>query len=219
MPDNRPLPDDEIDLFELFETLWNGKWLIVAFIAVASLGGFGYTKTAQPEYRVSVPYSFDVYAIGARQICGNSVGCIEGQQKKLLMSFLDGGWSESLTLTTTNPLNVEAYQETFDQASRLLSSAIYTDAKAELDLIETELTDALLATETIAANALNAKRVIQAIDNGKNGVTFGRVSIEKISPKVQLTIALSVVLGGFLGAAVVLLRNVIRKRNAQLADM
>ena len=49
MPDSRPLPDDEIDLFELFETLWKGKWLIVACIAVASLGGFAFTKTAQPN--------------------------------------------------------------------------------------------------------------------------------------------------------------------------
>ena len=41
--------DDEIDLFELFEILWSGKWLIACFTAIALLvaGGFG---TTQAEY-------------------------------------------------------------------------------------------------------------------------------------------------------------------------
>ena len=39
--------DDEIDLFELFQTLWDGKWLISAFVAIAVLlgGGFLLSKT------------------------------------------------------------------------------------------------------------------------------------------------------------------------------
>ena len=33
---------DEIDFFELFQTLWDGKWLISAFVAIAVLLGGGY---------------------------------------------------------------------------------------------------------------------------------------------------------------------------------
>ena len=31
--------ENEIDLFELFQTLWDGKWLIIAFVATAVLLG------------------------------------------------------------------------------------------------------------------------------------------------------------------------------------
>ena len=49
--DPQPTPpyDDEIDLFQLFETIWEGKWLIVAITAVATLigGVFAFTRPAE----------------------------------------------------------------------------------------------------------------------------------------------------------------------------
>ncbi len=39
MSEVRQTYDDEIDLFELFQTLWDGKWLISAFVAMAVLFG------------------------------------------------------------------------------------------------------------------------------------------------------------------------------------
>ena len=36
--------DDEIDLFELLQTLWDGKWLISAFVVLATLIGSGYSR-------------------------------------------------------------------------------------------------------------------------------------------------------------------------------
>lgn len=49
--DPQPTPpyDDEIDLFQLFETIWDGKWLIVAITAVATLFGglFAFTRPAE----------------------------------------------------------------------------------------------------------------------------------------------------------------------------
>ena len=35
-PQLTPPYDDEIDLFQLFETIWDGKWLIVAITALAA---------------------------------------------------------------------------------------------------------------------------------------------------------------------------------------
>ena len=32
------IKDDEIDLFDLFQTLWNGKLIIIAFIIAMLLG-------------------------------------------------------------------------------------------------------------------------------------------------------------------------------------
>ena len=49
--DPQPIPpyDDEIDLLQLFETIWDGKWLIVAITVVATmLGGlFALTRPAE----------------------------------------------------------------------------------------------------------------------------------------------------------------------------
>ena len=49
--ETQPTPpyDDEIDLFQLFETIWDGKWLIVAITAVATLLGglFAFTRPSE----------------------------------------------------------------------------------------------------------------------------------------------------------------------------
>ena len=50
-----PAPmNDEIDLFELFESLWKEKVLIVAITFVITLLGGGYALLAKPTYEVSV---------------------------------------------------------------------------------------------------------------------------------------------------------------------
>jgi len=55
-PVNSPAPyqNDEIDLFELFESLWKEKVLIVAITLVITLFGGGYAFLAKPTYEVSV---------------------------------------------------------------------------------------------------------------------------------------------------------------------
>ena len=46
--------DDEIDLFELFESLWKEKVLIVAITFVITLIGVGYALSIPPTYQASV---------------------------------------------------------------------------------------------------------------------------------------------------------------------
>ena len=59
MSDVRPTYDDEIDLFEFFETLWNGKWLISAFVAIALLLGSGFLLLKDAVYESKLIYSMD----------------------------------------------------------------------------------------------------------------------------------------------------------------
>ena len=47
--------DDEIDLFELFETLWDGKWLISSFVAIAVLLGGGLIFFKQEDKALPLP--------------------------------------------------------------------------------------------------------------------------------------------------------------------
>lgn len=222
MSDIRPTYDDEIDLFEFFETLWDGKWLISAFVALATLIGFGYSQVAQPKYDVSVPYTSSIYSVSAQQICSGNIGCMESEAVKRFLSLLGNSWSKekkssTLSFSTSAPLEQNQYDVQIQQANTALTNEVYLEATTELALIQTELTDALLGTERVATNMLNAKRIIQSIDSGQSVISFGSVSVVKSSPKVPLILALSIVLGGMVGVFFILVRNAITKRKEQLA--
>ena len=160
--------DDEIDLFELFQTLWDGKWLISAFVVLATLIGFGYSQVAQPKYDVSVPYTSSIYSVSAQQICdgnNNPIGCMEDEAIKRFLSLLGNSWStgkksSTLSFSTSAPLEQNQYDVQIQQANKALTNEVYLEAKTELAFIQTELTDALLGTERVATNMLNAKRII-----------------------------------------------------------
>tara|TARA_B110000008_G_scaffold277037_1_gene317518 strand:- start:828 stop:1604 length:777 start_codon:yes stop_codon:yes gene_type:complete len=55
------IQDDEIDLFELFQTLWDGKWLISAFTFIAMLIGAWYLNILNKEvqYESKLTYVVD----------------------------------------------------------------------------------------------------------------------------------------------------------------
>jgi len=211
MTEVRPPYDDEVDLFELFETLWRGKWLISALVAISVLSGFVYLQLAQPKFEVSVSFAVKLYSVSAQQTCGGKVFCIE------LMEDLESNWNltdknSKLALSTEVPLSVKTYDDVFDKLSQTITNQIYNEALDEVTLIKTELNDALMSTERAATNILNARRIIKAIDSGQKAISFGSVAIKKTSPKVPLVLALSILLGGMIGVVFVLVNNSIRKR-------
>jgi len=211
-----PPYDDELDLFELFETLWRGKWLISAFVAISVMSGFVYSQLAQPKFEVSVSFAAKLYSVSAQQICGQNVGCIVGETSKQLMENLDSDWNlikkSNLVLSTEAPLNVKTYNDVFDKLNQTITNQIYNEALDEVTLIKTALNDALMSTERVATNILNATRIIKAIDSEQKAISFGSVAIKKTSPKVPLVLALSILLGGMIGVGFVLVKNTIRKR-------
>lgn len=54
------IPDDEIDLFELFQTLWDGKWLISAFVTLAVLFGCAILVIKDSVYHAKLIYFSNV---------------------------------------------------------------------------------------------------------------------------------------------------------------
>ena len=50
---------DEIDLFELFATLWAGKWIISTFSLIAVLLGSGFLFVKGSVYESKLIYSID----------------------------------------------------------------------------------------------------------------------------------------------------------------
>jgi uncharacterized protein involved in exopolysaccharide biosynthesis len=46
--------DDEIDLWELWDTVWSGRWLIIAITALFAIGGVTYAMLAKPIFQADV---------------------------------------------------------------------------------------------------------------------------------------------------------------------
>ena len=225
----QPTKDDEIDLFELVEDLWAGKWLISAFVALATLIGFGYSQVVQPKYDVSAPLRINLYSILSQQICEKNQNprkshCLTEGTLSYFLEGLDSGsgWSlnakrGALTHTTSTPASVDAYEDALSNALISTNETLRGEAISELDSIESLSNDNLLAAERVATNMLNAKRVVLSIDSGQNAISFGSISIVKSSPKPRLILAWSAVLGVLVGMSSVLIRNSITKRKEQLA--
>ena len=225
------MKDDEIDLFELSEALWAGKWLISAMVALAALIGFGYSQVAQPRYDVSAPLRVNVYSVLGHQICESNsqnqddwraADCLADGTLSYFLEKLGNGWSlgaksDTITHTTSTPSSVNAYEDALSNALVSTNEALKGEAISELDSIESLSNDNVLATERVATNMLNAKRLVLFIDSGQNAISFGSVSVVKSSPKVPRILALSVVMGGMAGVLFVLVRNAITKRKEQLA--
>jgi len=223
--------DDEIDLFELFQTLWDGKWLISAFVVLATLIGFGYSQVAQPKYDVSVPFRVNVYSVLSQQICESNnqnqkdwraSDCLADGTLSYFLERLGSGWSlsaksDAITYATSTPSSVDTYEDALSNALISTNEALKDEAISELASIESLSNDNVLATERVATNMLNAKRVVLSLESGQNSISFGSVSVVKSSPKVPLILALSVVLGGMVGVFFILVRNAITKRKEQLA--
>lgn len=55
MSDVRPTYDDEIDLFEFFETLWDGKWKIILTTFVAAIIGVVFSVVKPNSFEVTTP--------------------------------------------------------------------------------------------------------------------------------------------------------------------
>ena len=55
----KQVQDDEIDLFELFQMLWDGKWLISAFVVIAVLLGGSFLLVQNAVYESKLIYSVD----------------------------------------------------------------------------------------------------------------------------------------------------------------
>ena len=210
--------DDEIDLFELFTTLWNGKWFISGFVALAAFSGFGYTQIESSKYEVkygvSVPYTSDLYSLSVQQIEANN---------NRFLALLGGTWSQTKRSFNLPPTlkpfsDTQPYIDEFERHNQTITAEILYDAEVEVALIQNELSVSLSSTERAATDFLNAKRAIRSIKNGQKAFSFSSASITKTSPKVSLTLALSIMLGGFIGVFFVLVRNAINKRKERLVE-
>ena len=73
--------------------------------------------------------------------------------------------------------------------------------------------ESLVNTNSSAEKLLEARQIILQIENtGTLAVSFKNPNLYLVRPKTKLILALSIVLGGFLGAATVLAHNAVKSR-------
>jgi LPS O-antigen subunit length determinant protein (WzzB/FepE family) len=232
----RSTSNDEIDLIEILETLWDGKWIICTFIVLAALISFVYLQVThtkpQPKYNVSASFTFNMYSVFTQQICPKTnsvnafVSCANKIQFKWLVPLLLGDWKKDksgtrISLTTTTPLDVNEYQAQLVRVNQKLTKEYYAGAMAEIELIRTQLPNAMVGTEKVAGAMIDAIRIIDKIDSGQNVIRFGLVSITNAPPSLlprRNVVTLSLVLGMVMGILFVLTRNAIRKRKEYLVN-
>lgn len=90
MEEERPHYDDEIDLVELFQTVWDGKWAIVVAIVVPVLAVFGYQLFQPPPTFVASTEVRPITSIEAeRYRASNSVGFFEVSPSQLLNLYIE----------------------------------------------------------------------------------------------------------------------------------
>ena len=243
--------DDEIDLFELFQVLWGGKWLISTFVVLAFLlgGGFILSKDKAYESKVvysidNIPpfyndnkastdfqkkfYSIDVFNEWKKSNENTSLVFKDFSKTEVIDGFvLSKDERETLAvikdsasiLVKSNQLPIlNDFYKYAEHINVLLKVEYVSRAKDELKIIETRFKDLSSADSSVVQTVLSIDRYIVSAENGDNVLSLQRPSVpKKVAPKSSLILALSLVLGGFIGAAYVLIMNAIKTRREQLA--
>ena len=203
--------DDEIDLIELFEILWNGKLFILTVTILTTIAGFAYAQFTKPvyvpNYKITVPYIYTLEPIGS----SNEVK---------LNFIIDPTWAMTDTpfeQSAHKPKDPVTYTRALNKVNDVLTNEVLTEAQAELAFMKTAMNEMvqLASSETFISNFLNVRRLIFNIENGAKVIRFGDLSIYEIKPqpsKDNLKIALAFVLGLFASMAWVLLRHALVQR-------
>ena len=110
--------DDEIDLIELFEILWNGK----LFILTVTILGFAYSQFTKPvyvpKYEIAVPY-VNVISYGS-------------SNETKLGFILDSSWTleeSKFKKTETNPVDTKTYLHQLETVNNALTAEVLSEAE------------------------------------------------------------------------------------------
>jgi hypothetical protein len=207
--------DNEIDFFNFFLTLWVSKFVIIAFVILFSLIGFGYTKVVQPKYKIFFEYSINLPIESYRRTM---------YHQKLTDLVSNGEVYEiindinTISLLTTIPLSKTKLETKFKSAILILKNQIYADALYEVAFLEKSASDLLLSTETIAKKLMNSKFIVRSIEEERNVIITKQISIGKNSPNVPIILTFSILLGVMFGVLFVIVRNFKKDQKKQLVE-
>ena len=202
--------DDEINLIELFEILWNGKLFILTVTILATIVGFAYAQFTKPvyvpNYKIAVPY-VNVISYGS-------------SNETKLGFILDSSWTlegSQFTKTAINPEDAKTYLSQLENVNNELTAEVLSEAELELRFLKKSVEEMVQLTfsERMMFDILGIERLIFKLENGVKAIRLGDLSIaESMRPsnKDKLKIVLAFVLGLFASMAWVLLRHALAQR-------
>ena len=204
------ITDDEIDLIELFEILWNGKLFILTVTIFATIFGFAYAQFTKPvyvpTYTIAVPY-VNVISYGS-------------SNETKLGFILDSSWTleeAQFTKTEITPVDAKTYLSQLENVNKALTAEVLSEAELELRFLKKSVEEMvqLTSSERMMFDILAIERLIFKLENGVKAIRLGDVSIAESMPpssKDNLKIALAFVMGMFASMAWILMRHALRQR-------
>ena len=210
MSEMKRTTDDEIDLIELFEILWNGKLFILTVTILSTIVGFAYAQFTKPvyvpKYKIAVPY-VNVISYGS-------------SNETKLGFILDSSWTlegSQFTKTEINPVDAKTYLSQLENVNNELTAEVLSEAELELRFLKKSVEEMvqLNFSERMMFEILGMERLIFKLENGVKAIRLGDLSIAESmlpSSKDNLKIVLAFVLGLFASMAWVLMRHALLQR-------
>ena len=115
--------DDEIDLWALWDTVWSGRWLIIAITSLFAVGGIAYALMAQEWWRADV-----VLAPADKKALPGALGQLGGLASLAGVNIGGGGDQEPLAVLRSKGF-ARAFITEQDLMSVLLKDVKSTDGK------------------------------------------------------------------------------------------
>jgi len=195
--------DDEVDLFELIKTIWDGKlWIMIASLSSTGLGAM-YTTVVPTIYNVQIKATMHAYADATifEQVAQNST-----------FDWRISSGTKALVLETKKPESLSVYSKDLQNARSTINSQMIKFKKVELEQIS-RLNPTLLGTEAVAARVLSNQLFINSFETmGLKPIEFSEPEVKIKSPKTRRIVALAFVIGGIIGVLGVLIRSAYRNR-------
>lgn len=218
-PSSQPGYSGEIDLFDLFQSLWKEKILIVLVTAVFTVLAVIYALTATPQYSIAMtlkPASLSLY--------GEFVAGIQGEQQKSIA--LGQKTAEEVLGQLKNNLDLNAHKVSYLKEAHILSISV-TAKTPQLVTLQLTTLQPGRAAQTLksyvdAVSVITLKELNSFVQGLGNPTVITQDMLYTIDsmpsqaslvkPKKSLIVALGIVLGGMLGVFAALIRSMIRKR-------
>lgn len=218
-PSSQPGYSGEIDLFDLFQSLWKEKILIVLVTAVFTVLAVIYALTATPQYSIAMtlkPASLSLY--------GEFVAGIQGEQQKNIA--LGQETAEEVLGQLKNNLDLNAHKVSYLKEAHILSISV-TAKTPQLVTLQLTTLQPGSAAQTLksyvdAVSVITLKELNSFVQGLGNPTAITQEMLYTIDsmpsqaslvkPKKSLIVALGIVLGGMLGVFAALIRSMIRKR-------
>jgi LPS O-antigen subunit length determinant protein (WzzB/FepE family) len=197
---NRNHYDDEIDLFEIVEILWQSKWIIIAAVFLSLVIATAYLAYKPIVYLYTVPYSSG-FNIESNE--SNESNRLQQHLSDSSLSFSLDANKKVISLTSDDSLLAEAISIETNLISDNMTQALQNDARYKLQLLSDDTPNAILGTETAAIDFISANTLLNKINNGEKTILFQPVVKSVKSPKTSLVLALSVIGGGMMGLLLV----------------